>query len=64
MESADNSLVVPVEYREHTPEKPFCWNDSCSCHENREYIAQVAQWVRDGLMTPGQATDFVNGRGI
>ena len=33
MEHADNPLVVPVEYRWHTPEKPFCWDESCPCHE-------------------------------
>lgn len=61
----DNLIpVVRVDYKEHTPEKPFCWNDSCPCREDQENIAQVAKWVTDGLMTPEQATDFVRGRGI
>ena len=64
MEHADNPLVVPVEYHWHTPEKLFCWDESCPCHEDQEHIAQVSQWVSDGLMTPDQATDFVRGRGI
>ena len=66
MESyADNFIpVVPVDYKEHTPEKPFCWNDSCPCHEDLENIARVAQWIAEGLMTPDQATEFVKGRGI
>lgn len=62
---ADNFIpVVPVDYKEHTPEKPFCWNDSCPCREDQENIAQVAKWIADGLMTPDQATEFVKGRGI
>jgi hypothetical protein len=61
----DNLIpVVPVDYKEHAPEKPFCWNDSCPCREDQKNIAQVAKWVTDGLMTPEQATDFVRGRGI
>jgi len=65
MESADNfSIVVPVDYRDHTPEKPFCWNETCPCHEDRDKIARVSQWITEGLMTPEQATDFVKGRGI
>ncbi len=60
----DNFIpVIPVDYREHTDEKPFCWND-CPCHEDQDNIAQVAGYVTDGLMTPDEATDFVKGRGI
>ena len=61
----DNFIpVVPVDYKDHTQEKLFCWNDSCPCREDQENIAQVAKWISDGLMTPEQATDFVRGRGI
>ncbi len=60
----DNFIpVIPVDYREHTNEKPFCWND-CPCHEDQEAINQVAGYVADGLMTPDEATDFVKGCGI
>ena len=61
----DNFIpVIPVDYREHTTEKPFCWNETCLCHEDQEAINQVAGYVADGLMTPDEATDFVKGRGI
>lgn len=61
---ADNFIpVIPVDYQEHTVERPFCWAD-CPCHEDQEAIAQVAQHVTDGLMTPTEATDFVGGHGI
>ena len=62
---ADNFIpVIPVDYIEHTDEKPFCWNGSCPCHEDEEAFAAVNDAVQDGLMTPEEATDFVTGRGI
>ena len=64
MEPDNFSFVVPVDYRLHTPEKPFCYDKSCSCHEDELLIAHVAQQVQDGLFTPEEATDFVRGRGI
>jgi hypothetical protein len=61
---ADNVIpVIPTDYRGHTDERPFCWSD-CPCHEDQEIIAQVAEYVADGLMTPAEATDFVGGHGI
>lgn len=61
----DNFIpVIPVDYREHTDEKPFCWSETCPCHENNEAIAAVNYAVQEGLMTPDEATDFVKGRGI
>ncbi len=62
---ADNFIpVIPVDYLEHTDEKPFCWNAACPCHEDQESITTVAQHVQDGLFTPQEATDFVAGKGI
>jgi hypothetical protein len=48
----------------HTPEKPFCYRPWCSCHEDGLLIYLVYLFVRDGLMTPDEATNFVKGRGI
>ena len=59
----DNFIpVVPVDYKEHTPENPFCWDESCPCHEDEEAIANVNPAVQDGLITPSEATDFVRGK--
>lgn len=61
----DNFIpVVPVDCELHTPEKGFCYNPSCECHEDEVLIFEVSLHVTDGLMTPDEATDFVNGRGI
>jgi hypothetical protein len=62
---ADNFIpVIPVDHQDHTDESPFCWNESCPCHEDQEAINVVAGHVTDGLMTPAEATDFVGGRSI
>jgi hypothetical protein len=62
---ADNFIpVILVEDLEHLPEKPFCWNSACGCHEDDLLISEVARHVEDGLMTPEEATDFVAGKGI
>jgi hypothetical protein len=61
----DNFIpVIPVDYLEHTSEKPFCWNGSCACHKDQDNIAQVGQQVQEGLFTLQEATDFVAGKGI
>ena len=61
----DNFIpIIPVDFPLHTPELPFCYDESCGCHEDGLLIAEVAQHVRDGLFTPQEATDFVSGRTI
>ena len=53
MELPDNfTYLVPVDYELHTPEKPFCYDQSCDCHEDELLIFQVSLHVHDGLMTP------------
>jgi hypothetical protein len=59
----DFSFVVPVDEL-HTPERPFCFEPTCECHEDSVLIYQVFLYVQDGLMTPAEATAFVEGKGI
>ncbi len=56
------TYVVPVDYSEHTADNPFCYDISCTCHEDDEVIAAVNQAVQDGLITPEEATDLVLGK--
>ena len=51
-------------YKEHTDSKPFCWNSSCNCHEDHDALSQVNQYIQDGLLTPEEATNLVNGKTI
>lgn len=48
----------------HTEEHLFCYDPTCGCHEDSILIAQVAQHVADGLLTPDEATDLVSGNMI
>ncbi len=60
------SYIIPVDEDEmlHSLEKPFCWNCICPCHEDQDNITIVAKQVQNGLFTPQEAIDFVNGKTI
>ena len=65
MQSPDNFIyIVPVDHSLHSLSKPFCFDSTCPCHEDEIEIARVALFIKDGLMTPEEATDFVGGKGI
>ena len=40
----------------HTTEHPFCGDPTCGCHEDPELIAEVYEAVKQGLITPEEAT--------
>ncbi len=62
MQTPDNfAYLVPVEYELHTPATPFCYDQTCPCHEDQDDIALVAQYVKGGLLTPQEASDYVGG---
>ena len=61
---ADNFIPVIETDVLHSPQQPFCSDKTCACHEDEMLIAEVAVLVQDGLMTPEEATDFVNGKTI
>jgi hypothetical protein len=47
----------------YTSERPFCFiDDQCPCHRDQVLLGEVEQAVRDGLLTPDEATNFVAGR--
>jgi len=54
--------VIPLEDDTlHTTEFPFCDDGTCPCHEDGTLIAEVAQQVEAGLLTPEEASAFVAG---
>ncbi len=56
-------VVIPMEDDLlHTDHDPFCCDPGCPCHENSQAIEQVSDLVENGLMTPAEATRFVQGR--
>jgi len=46
----------------HTADCPFCTDGTCPCHEDKTLIAEVAEMVTDGTLSPQDATDIVNGK--
>ncbi len=58
--------VIPVSEGSliHTSNNPFCYSDSCSCHEDPELIAEVADAVNQGLLTPDEAKLTITGKTV
>jgi hypothetical protein len=49
----------------HKPGQRFCPHDStCGCHEDPMLIAEVNEEVKEGLLTPDEATRLVKGEQI
>jgi len=61
-QQAEPPLPVFVDELFHTDEHPFCSDRTCLCHEDPLLIAEVAEAVNEGLLTPDEATDFVAGK--
>ncbi len=62
MLNGDNfTVVIPVDYKEHTDEHPFCYNASCGCHEDEANVQVVNEQFQDGLLTQEEATRTVKG---
>ena len=59
----DEYTVDIVDAPQHTPGH-MCWDTKCPCHEDQEIIGSINEYVRDGLLTPENATDIVKGRNI
>lgn len=65
----DEYYVYPVmegtDWREHTPERPFCSDVSeCPCHTDAGNLADLKEWYDEGLVTPEEVTIIWNGRTI
>ena len=60
---AYHPIIIPMEDDlVHTDDHPFCYDPTCGCHESPELLAEVAQAVADGLLTPHEASDKVGGK--
>ena len=60
-----NETPIPVPMDDeliHTADCPFCTDGTCPCHEDQTLIAEVAEMVTDGTLSPQDATDIVNGK--
>lgn len=67
MQSFGNNFIPVIPYEDdiiYTIETPFCWDNTCGCHEDPELIAEVAHQLEDGLLTPEEATYTIQGKVI
>jgi hypothetical protein len=65
MQKPDYPIVIPMEDDIlHTQSHPFCSDPTCPYHEDAELLSDVAQAVEQGLLTPAEATHFVEGKTV
>lgn len=66
--NGEEYYVYPIldgtDYREHTPEHPFCGDMSCPCHEDAGNMADLAQAHADGLIGSVDGDLIYRGRTI
>ena len=59
MLNGDNfTVVIPVDHKEHTDEKPFCdhsLHPDCPCREDQTGIQQINSYIQEGLLTSEEA---------
>ncbi len=61
----DNVIpVIPNVQALHTQEHPFCGDPTCICYEDQEAITELDQAIRDGLITPDDATRIIQGKTV
>ena len=60
----DNFIPVITSDGIHTADNPFCWDDTCPCHDDQDAIALVNTAYQDGLVSADDATRIVHGRTI
>jgi hypothetical protein len=54
--------VIPVDFKLHTPDNPFCYDPNCPCHEDQTLWEEVYTFLCEGLFTPQEAEDFLWGK--
>ena len=57
-------LVVPDTQPLHTEEHPFCGDPTCPCSEDKEALTELDQAIREGLITPDDATSIIAGKTV
>jgi hypothetical protein len=57
-------LVVPEEHLLHTAVNPFCWDETCPCHDDSNAIAVINNAINDGIITSDDATRIIKGKTV
>ncbi len=59
------AVVIPIEQKEHTDNKPFCdlsINPDCSCRKDLTAIQTLDDYVMQGLLTVEEALRTYEGK--
>jgi len=56
--------VVPTTQLFHTEEHPFCGDPTCPCSVDTDALTELDQAIRDGLITPDDATRILRGKTV
>ncbi len=60
---ADNFIpVIPVDYEYHTEERPFCFDEDCPCHTDKQAIGHVREQYEHGWLTAQEAEWTIRGK--
>jgi len=57
-------LVVPADNPLHTADHPFCYDDTCGCHEDETLVTDVLDMYNAGLLTSQEATYTMQGKTV
>ena len=57
-------LVVPEEHLLHTAVNPFCWDETCPCHDDSNAIAAINEAINAGTITADDAQRIVKGETV
>ncbi len=63
----NQSITIDIEYEDgdefvHAEGGSFCSDPTCPCHEDADLIAELAQDLENGLLTPEEATIIFTGK--
>jgi len=57
-------FVVPADNPLHTAEHPFCGDPTCPCSDDTDTLTELDQAIREGLITPDDATSIIAGKTV
>lgn len=55
-------VVDGADYREHTPDHPFCEDMQCPCKEDEEAINELNGYYQDGLVSSTDLDNIYRGK--
>jgi hypothetical protein len=48
----------------HTADTPFCWDETCPCHEDGDALAEIHDAINAGIITPDDAQRILKGETV